>query len=86
MAERNGNGFEKIKFLWSIGVWTLTVLVTVLVTYNAAANDVNTRLVVIETQHKAIEQRFNELNGRLAELNHKMDQILLMSRTTRIEP
>lgn len=64
---------------WPVVAWLLAVIVGCLVSYTAAANTFNARVVVLETQQKNTDARLVEIQSYLQALNLKMDQLLLAS-------
>lgn len=72
---------ERTRPTWGTVATLIMVVITALVTYAATNNSVDRRLSVAETKQAGAEQRMNEINGRLEQLNLKMDQILLNYRT-----
>lgn len=74
---------ESTRPTWSTVATLITVIITALVTYYATNNTVDRRISVLETKQESTWQRLSEINGRLEQLNLKMDQILLNSTNDR---
>lgn len=72
---------ESTRPTWGTVATIIMVIVTALITYAASNNAVDKRISVLETKQDSTQQRLNEINGRLEQLNLKMDQILLNSTT-----
>jgi hypothetical protein len=76
-------GLERLKFGWTVIVFVVSLGVTALVAYNAAANTMSNRVTALEVQqgatekreqsfHEATDRRFVELREQLKEVNEQL--------------
>lgn len=57
-----------LQIRWQVVAWVLGVVVSVLMTYNATANNMNARVSVLESQMTELQRQLQHVNDKLDRL------------------